>query len=310
MAKKETISKTLYDLYETLGLPVDLVDPKSGFTIHNLKDTFTTFPFKSIPYRPDYFSFIFVEDAHGKYIIDEMAFTIEPGTIYFTNPGNYRVFEWYSITEAFLITFNESYLKEHVHHDIYKEFSFLLTETVQPKVLQPELFKEIEQVYKQIHKEQLGNSPYKNRIIGSLFVVLLLKIKEYFWQDYNPIYEGNRSSQIVKTFKQNLENHYRKLIDGKEEKVYRVQDYASLQNLHPNYLNNVIKTKTGKSVGTWIADKTMAEAKSLLQNSSVSIKEIAYLLGFAEATHFSNYFKKHTDLSPASYRKQHGNAES
>jgi AraC-like DNA-binding protein len=251
-----------------------------------------------------------VKDAHGKYIIDEMAFTIEPGTIYFTNPGNYRVFEWYNITEAFLITFNESYLKEHVHHDIYKEFSFLLTETVQPKVLQPELFKEIEQVYKQIHKEQLGNSPYKNRIIGSLFVVLLLKIKEYFWQDYNPIYEGNRSSQIVKTFKQNLENHYRKLIDGKEEKVYRVQDYASLQNLHPNYLNNVIKTKTGKSVSTWIADKTMAEAKSLLQNSSVSIKEIAYLLGFAEATHFSNYFKKHTDLSPASYRKQHGNAES
>ncbi|HKZ66225.1 MAG TPA: helix-turn-helix domain-containing protein [Chitinophagaceae bacterium] len=310
MQKKETISKTLYDLYKTLGLPVDLVDPKSGFTIHNLKNTITAFPFKSIPYRPNYFSFIFVKEAYGKYTIDEMNFTIEPGTIYFTNPGNYRIFEWHSITEAFLITFNESYLKEHVHHDIYKKFSFLLTETVQPKILQPALFKEIEQLYLHIHREQLGNSPYKNRIIASLFVALLLKIKEYFWQDYNPIYEGNRSSQIVKTFKQNLEKHYRNLVEGKEEKVYRVQNYAALQNLHPNYLGNVIKTKTGKSISSWMADKTIAEAKSLLQNSSVSIKEIAYLLGFAEATHFSNYFKKHTDLSPAAYRKAHGDPES
>ena len=231
MQKKEAISKTLYDLYKTMGLAVDLVDPKSGFTIHNLKDTFTELPFKSIPYRPDYFSFIFVKDAYGKYIIDEMAFTIEPGTIYFTNPGNYRIFEWHSITEAYLITFNESYLTEHVHHDIYAEFSFLLTEIVQPKILQPELFKEVEQLYRQIHKEQLGHSPYKNRIIASLFVVLLLKIKEYFWQDYNPIYEGNRSSQIVKTFKQTLEKHYRNLVNGKEEKVFDSY-YSKANRIH------------------------------------------------------------------------------
>jgi AraC family transcriptional activator of pobA len=42
----------------------------------------------------------------------------------------------------------------------------------------------------------------------------------------------------------------------------------------------------------------------MLQNSSAPIKEIAYLLGFAESTHFSNYFKKHTDLSPALFRKR------
>jgi AraC family transcriptional regulator, transcriptional activator of pobA len=35
-----------------------------------------------------------------------------------------------------------------------------------------------------------------------------LKIKEYFFQDYNPNYEGNRSSQIVKTFKRSPENMF------------------------------------------------------------------------------------------------------
>lgn len=135
--------------------------------------------------------------------------------------------------------------------------------------------------------------------------MLLLRIKAFFWQDYNPIYEGNRSSQIVKTFKKTLESHYRSLVAGKEDKVYRVQDYADLQHLHPNYLSTVIKTKTGKSISTWIADKTIAEAKSLLQHASSSIKEIAYLLGFTESAHFSNYFKKHTGLSPVAYRKAH-----
>jgi AraC-like DNA-binding protein len=93
------------------------------------------------------------------------------------------------------------------------------------------------------------------------------------------------------------------LSDGKAERAFRVQEYADAQNLHPNYLSTVIKTKTGKPVGTWITEKTISEAKSLLQNSSISIKEIAYRLGFAELAHFSNYFKKYTDISPAQFRK-------
>lgn len=305
MHKKEIVSHSLYDLYKIMGLPLGAVDPKSGFTAHFLKETFTELPFTSIAYRPDYFSFTFVRNGHGKYIIDELTYPIKPGTVYFTNPGNFRQFEWYDITDVFHITFKESFLKAYVHDDVYKDFSFLLTETVQPRVLQPIAFDDIELLYQQIYKEQNADSPYKNRIIASLFVVLLLKIKEYFWQDYNPIYEGDKNSQIVKVFKQNLESHFRNLVQGKAENPLRVQDYANMQSLHPNYLTTVIKTKTGKSIGAWIAEKTTAAAKSLLQNSLMSIKEIAYRLGFTETAHFSNHFKKNTKFSPAEYRKDH-----
>ena len=102
-----------------------------------------------------------------------------------------------------------------------------------------------------------------------------------------------------------LEKHYRNLSKGIADKVFRIQEYAGALNLHPNYLNTVIKTKTGKPVGTWITEKTIAEAKSLLSNSDISIKEIAWRLGFVESPHFSNYFKKHTNISPVIYRKEH-----
>lgn len=305
MEKKTVIYKTLYDTYNNLGLPVTGIDAGGAFTINNIKDLHPDLPFKSTGFRPNYFSFLFVKNGRGKYTTDELSFNTEPGTIYFTNPGHYKSFEWYELSEVYLITFTESFLKENVHRDIFTEFPFLLAETVHPKVLQPAAFAEFETLYLQIYKEFQGNAVYKQKIIGSFFVVLLLKIKEYFWNDYNPIYEGNRSSQIVKTFKRNLEQHYRQVMQGKAEKVYRVQDYADLQNLHASYLTNVIKSKTGKPISTWITEKTIAEAKSLLQNDSMAIKEIAYLLGFAEATHFSNYFKKYTDTSPAQFRKAH-----
>lgn len=303
MASKNLVVKTLNELYELMGLSHETIDSSSGFTILYLQDIIKEFPVTSIPFRPNFFSFLFIEDAFGNYTIDDLHFSMVPHTVYFTNPGNYRTFEWQKITNTCLLVFNESYLKEQVHPDIYRDFSFLLTETVEPRVLKPEQFGIIEELYTFIYREHHGHSPYKNKIIGASLVTLLLKIKEYFFQDYNPIYEGNRSSQIVKTFKQNLEHHFRELATGKTDTPLRVQDYADKQFLHVNYLSSVISSKTGKSISTWIADKTIAEAKVMLQDKLLSIKEIAGRLGFLEASHFSNYFKKHTAQSPAEYRK-------
>jgi AraC family transcriptional activator of pobA len=296
---------TVRDLYLHLHLPVDNVDAKTDFAIHGLQDIHADFPFSSPVFRPNFFSFVFVKDAAGKYTTDDLTFDTVPGTIYFTNPGHYKSFVWDKINEACLITLSESFLKENVHSDIFDEFPFLLAETVKPRVLEPEAFAEFENLYQQIQKEYLSNGPYRNKVIGNLFVVLLLRIKECFWQDYNPIYEGNRSSRIVISFKRMLEKHYRDLSTGIIDRAYRIQDYADAQQLHPNYLSNVIKVKTGKPIGTWITEKTIAQAKFLLQNSSISIKEIAFRLGFSESNYFSNYFKKYTELTPALYRKQH-----
>lgn len=310
MAEKIIVFKNLYDTYKNMGLPVSDIEPNGNFTINNLKDLHPRLPFTSTGFRPNYFSFVFVKDAKGKYTTDDQTFNTVPGTIYFTNPGHFKSFEWQEISDVELITFTETFLKENVHRDIFSEFPFLLAETVHPKTLNTEAFSEFEQLYTQIRKEYHAGSPYRNKIIGSFFVVLLLKIKEYFWSDYNPIYEGNRSSQIVKTFKRSLETHYRQLVQGKAEKALRVQDYANMQSLHVNYLSNVIKSKTGKTISTWITEKTIAEAKTLLQHTNAPVKEIAYLLGFSAVSHFSNYFRKYTGMSAAAFRKEHPPAKS
>lgn len=296
--------KSLYELYQHLDLPVDWIESVEGFTIYNLKYIGFKLPYKSPAFRPEYFSFLFVKDGNGQYTIDEHSFHVEPNSLYFTNPSNFRTFSWTSIEDIYLMTFDESFLKKFVSKEVFDEFPFLLTETISPKIVDSNFYSILENSYQQIHTEYFTDSANKSKIIGHLLAVLLYKIKQNLWEDYNPIYEGNRSSQIVKSFKLLLEKHYRDISSGTAEIVFRVQDYAMAQNLHPNYLSNVIKTKTGKPIAVWIADKTISEAKSLLQNSSIQIKEIGYRLGFAEPAHFSNYFKKHTNLSPVQYRKE------
>lgn len=301
-----TEAKSLYELYAQLGLSTQWNQSTVGFTIFNLKDIGFDLPYESSTFRPDFFSFLFVKDGSGHYAIDEQAFRTVPRTVYFTNPSNYRAFGWDQINEVYLITFDEDFLKQYVSKAIFDEFPFLLTEIVNPKVVDADFYRTVENLYLQIEQEYVKASdsfPDKFKVIGHLLAVLLYRIKEYFWQDYNPIYEGNRYSQIVKSFKQQLEKHFRNLSQDKTETLLRVKDYADAQGLHPNYLSSVIKSKTGKTIATWIADKTIAAAKSLLQNSDAPIKEITYRLGFAEVAHFSNYFKKHTGLSPLQYRK-------
>ncbi|WP_316825481.1 helix-turn-helix domain-containing protein [Pedobacter miscanthi] len=302
--------RTLEEQYQYMNLPLDLIRLGSTFTIFNLADLKQPLPFSLPVSRLNFFVFGFIKHAIGSYTIDEYSFSLRPHRIYFTNPGHFRSFEYTGITEAYLITFDETFLKENLQLDFFEEFPFLLTETVPAITANDETYAEFESIYLQINLEYNRPSLFRNKIIAGLFYILMLKYKEHFGLNYNPIYEGNRGSEIVRQFKKDLDLHFRDISAGTAKYMYRAQNYAEAQNLHPNYLSQVIKSKTGRTIGTWISEKTINEVKSLLQNTAFPIKEIAFRLGFNDSAHMSNYFKKQVGLSPLSYRKRSGSKNS
>ena len=81
--------------------------------------------------------------------------------------------------------------------------------------------------------------------------------------------------------------------------------YADQLHVHANYLNSVVKRDTGITAKETINDHILLEAKSLLLNSQMSVKEIAYELGFAEPDQFSSFFRRGLHVSPTHYREQH-----
>jgi AraC family transcriptional activator of pobA len=67
-------------------------------------------------------------------------------------------------------------------------------------------------------------------------------------------------------------------------------------------LNRALKEIAEKTTTEIIAERILQEAKILLRQSSWNVSEIAYALGFKEPTHFNNFFKKHTKISPLKFR--------
>nr|WP_314495616.1 helix-turn-helix transcriptional regulator [uncultured Chryseobacterium sp.] len=81
-------------------------------------------------------------------------------------------------------------------------------------------------------------------------------------------------------------------------------DFAGQLNIHPNYLNRLVKKETGKTVLKIINDRIVTEAKILLLHTDWSITEIAATLGFEYTSYFDNVFKRVTGSSPKLFRKQ------
>lgn len=289
----------ILDLYETLDL---VSDNDLDFTILSIPDIHPVLPYKSPVLQANYFSFILTEVGSGVFNLDDSQFPFSSKSFYFTNPGHIKSYELFDSKEAYIISLSDQFLQECITTEIYKEFPFLLAEKAPPHQLYETDFKEFKVIYHQIQTEFEKESVFKNKILGNLFTVLLYKVKEKIWSTYNPIEEGNRNSQIVKAFKIQLEKTFKQLL-AKNTTSLQAQSFAKALNLHPNYLNSVIKSKTGRTVNDWISERTLSVAKTLLSNTSMSIKEIGYRLGFSEPTHFGRFFKKRTNTSATEFRK-------
>ena len=78
--------------------------------------------------------------------------------------------------------------------------------------------------------------------------------------------------------------------------------YAQMQHLAPRYFSAIIKEKSGSNALQWIVQMVITEAKQLLENSDLSIKEIAARLNFPTQSFFGKYFKQYVGVSPKEYR--------
>lgn len=101
-----------------------------------------------------------------------------------------------------------------------------------------------------------------------------------------------------------LYSEFRKLLMLNITRNRQPTFYASLLHISPVYLNEVIKSITGKNTNTYINDEIILRAKRLLVHSPLSIKEISYQLGLADYAYFSRLFSKGTGYSPSTFRKK------
>jgi AraC family transcriptional regulator, transcriptional activator of pobA len=110
------------------------------------------------------------------------------------------------------------------------------------------------------------------------------------------------NSRITAVFTELLERQFPIESPNQQVRLRSAGDYASHLAVHVNHLNRAVKHTTGKTTTEHIAGRLLIEAKALLKHTDWNISMISDSLGFEEPAHFSNFFRKLTQLTPGSFR--------
>ena len=102
--------------------------------------------------------------------------------------------------------------------------------------------------------------------------------------------------QVLMTFILSLNQEY------KQHRT--VQYYAAQQNLSVRHFAVIIKQESHYTPMDWINMVTINQAKNLLRQPNMLVKQVADELGFPEQFTFRKYFKTHTGVSPTEYQHE------
>lgn len=139
---------------------------------------------------------------------------------------------------------------------------------------------------------------FYTEMMSSLLETMIYDLFEFHSRFNENILTTDRTGYITREFFN--------LIEGGKPRTQRdVSYYAAQLHITPKYLSDTIKRITGHSVTTHINRTAAAIIIAYLQDSRLSITQIADEMNFTSVSYFSRYCTKHLGMSPAEYRAVH-----
>lgn len=84
----------------------------------------------------------------------------------------------------------------------------------------------------------------------------------------------------------------------------KIQDLALECNLSESHLQHLFKESTGLGLGRLLIEKRMRRAAELLGQTNLSIKEIAWTVGYEHTSSFTRAFERHFQEGPRCFRQR------
>ncbi|GAB3306727.1 AraC family transcriptional regulator [Hymenobacter tenuis] len=246
-----------------------------------------------LPHRKAYYLLVFVRHAPGRHWVDAVPYVRKSNALYFTDPSQVLVKEepvpaWVTrltFTPEFLALPHNAVLRElPLVQNPYNGHELVLTEADQEFV--DDLLTKLEAEYQRPSEWQL-------RMLSAYLTVLLTHLSRRYTEQFAGE-ERAADRHVLKTYLASIEEHFRE--------VHEVGAYAALLHLSAGHLSEVVKAQSGKPAIKHVHERLVLEAKRLLFYTPQSLKEIAFDLGFSEASYFNRFFKRETGLTPAEFR--------
>ncbi len=145
-------------------------------------------------------------------------------------------------------------------------------------------------------KAEMKESPYRREIIRHIAMAVVFEAYRMLDENHIQNVALNGKERIFRDFLALVKDNY------KTDKT--IAPYARRLCISTKYLSMLTKELSGKSASYWIDQQVMLEAKSMLSSSNLTIKQIAFELGFSSQSFFGKYFNRLEGVSPKKYRSR------
>jgi AraC family transcriptional activator of pobA len=246
-----------------------------------------------IPHRKAHYLLVFVKHNPGRHWVDMRSYERKDNALYFTAPHQILVKEaptpfwgtFLTFTDEFLALEQNASLRELPLIQNPQNGHELLLTTADAAFVEDMLLK------LQAEYQRLGE--WQHRMLSAYLTVLLTYLSRLYNEQFTSA-ELLAEKLLLKTYQAKIEEGFREL--------HEVGQYASLLHISAGHLSEVVKAQSGQPAIKHIHARLVLEARRMLFYTQSSLKEIAFDLGFAEASYFNRFFKRETGLTPAEYR--------
>jgi AraC-like DNA-binding protein len=242
------------------------------------------------PHRHNFFMICLVIKGGGTHVVDFEKIEIKPNRLFFLKPEQVHYWEVEPKSKLAVVQFSEDFLTELFQYNTIPAINTLFESFMD---LQPDVASSFFEIIQKIESENFQNKLHSNKIIQANIFILLSEIERLLTSDL---------IQRTKSNKFTILENFKSLLKKKYKEIASVNQFADLLNITPNYLNMIVKETTGLTANEFMHKRIILEAKRLLINNQLDIAQIAFDLGFKDASYFARFFKRSTGLSPTEFR--------
>lgn len=250
-----------------------------------------------VPHRHSYFVIIWVKKGAGTHFIDVDKYELEDNTVYCLTPGQIHLLKVEGPVDGYVISFTAEFLSlNEDNFNLLFNTGLFYTFSHSPVIkVSEEMDEDMGGIVAKMMKEYANFFLLRSEILRGFLKIFLIYLTRQF-EGVDTQAQQPRNIELARKFLSLLEKQFT------TKKM--VADYAEQLAVTPNYLNEIVKKVSGFPASHHIQQRIVLEAKRQAAYSELSMKEIAWHLGFDDVAHFSKFFKNVSGASFSDFRKE------
>jgi len=266
------------------------------FVVYSYEDVSQDAIITQSAYRHHYFELSLDINEGCSFQIDDFNYPVEGNRLTVIAPNrlqtNIAHQDLIEESKGFTMFFNQDFLGADFHHKrFWMDFPFLYPKSAPAFYLSDKQVNEIVTIFNLLKYEQKEYGASSVEVIRHLTKVIFEKVRSY------------QTSQIDQQNYSPLVSEFILLCNRSFLYLHSVKEYAQKLAVTPKHLTEIVKQQTGLSALEMIHRAKVTYAKGLLAQTSLSVKQVAYELGFENPEYFCVFFKKKVGKTPSQYRQ-------